>query len=97
MSVHACENNFFSQEVALAVLRGYCTQAAADDARTRMSSYIISESLLALYTEEELLPNDLQPGNRLVQQWAIKVGHGMRKLVACMHIDLFFWLCWACG
>ena len=89
--------------MAIATLRGYCSQDPDENAHIRMSGFVVAEVLLKLYDKFKLFPDGLTAKNPLAQKWAVKTGHACRKLAAKLHV--LSWhvclihacLCGACG
>ena len=78
-------------QVAIATLRGYAGQrfeGGVNEARTRMSSFVIAEALLRLYQKKNLLPKGIDSDHGLAQTWAVKIGHAARKLVTNLQLRL---------
>ena len=75
--------------MAIATLRGYCSQDPDENAHLRMSGFVAAEVLLKLYDKLKLFADGLTPKNPLAQKWAVKTGHACRKLaVLSWHVCL---------
>ena len=62
-------------EVVLAVVKGL-------EGHSRVSAYVIQAALLSYYTEAKLYPSGIYAEIPAVQDWALKYGVAIRKLVS---------------
>ena len=69
-------------EVIAAAIRGKLRS------RKRQSAYIYSDAILHFMNNEKLLPRGVLISAPSVQDWAMKTGHAVRKLVACLSVDM---------
>ena len=55
--------------------------------RSRQSAYVLRAGILRFYESCELFPSGLRSDMEAVQDWALKLGSALKRLVAQLHAE----------